>query len=740
MDVSLPVDIKKAQRQSSKKSSIQIHDLNESLQNRIHKWLMYVKNNLPGTFESSPDLSKYTFVVLSVMAMSAVLWGTIWKEGTFDEFIKHQYDRLNNWAEQKELQIKVLGLQRKGRKAKLLLKKATEDEANEDRAFLNFSIIWNKISSLSTSGIKQLWNSNLSWTALWSSWTLYFSDPFGIIPAIVPGMASKNVQFRILCVITVLKIVTYVYDLVTNKFSQIFDIYDQTFFPRVTLAILHSFIRILNSYVPANKQRESSLVQNQILALKATEENLSNLNVAELDDFIQDPVKYVTLKERIQKLVSDVNNLCDTKIEKIANGKSSYLKPIDLTKYAGHIEIPSTSMEKKTFFERHTSWASSTKHTYSMLNSDIFYSIWIKIAESIIEYDEIFRKIRQDNIIDEKTNQKSDITVSKKWTPSIDKLIYFQKFIKNKILENCNSIKIKVQDEFISKIPKKLIELAKIDFAKEFKEDSKDSDFKFDFDNSDDVNDFFISDTDRGYFASVLKKLKKITSSCDKKNIECYENEKQEAEKMLSVFETEIKNRKMTYVQKLRTIYNRNLFIIQLCGTMCRLLQYFISGYDAFLLASWVYADNKEVPNDILNFKQSQSHHRAILFSLQNYKSLNNSSTFITFQDAKTKIVNPLLDINELKIYVNRASILMCKIINADKIIIDVKDDDKYVTRIARLYAIENINECKTVPDCENCLCSKDDNISQFQFNDNDVIKSNLDLNAVDSFDSIVTN
>ena len=727
MDVSLPVDIKNAKLQSSKKSHIQFHELSESLQDRIRKWLMYVKVHLPGTFESTPELSKYIFVVLSVMAMSAVIWGTIWKEGTFDEFIKHQYDRLNDWAEQRVLQIKVLKLQEKGQKAKVILEKKMLEQKEQKEALISFSNIWNKILSLSSSGMYQLWTSELSWVTLWSSWTYYFSDPFGMIP----GMPPKSVQFHILCFITVIKIVVYVYDLIKNKFSQIFDIYDRTFVPRIILAIIKSFIKILNAYVPQNRQRESSLIQNQILALEATERNLSNLNVDELDEFIRDPTEYSTMKEQIQKLLSEVANLCETKIKIIAKGTSLYLKPFNETKYAGQIEIPGAL------------W---TKKTYSMLDSTIFYSIWINIAESVIQYDKIFKEVQKVNTTDE-IGKKRKSWLPERWTKSKDKLVSLQNFIKNKILKNCNSIKNNlqkidvVQGQFILDIPEKLMKLAKIDFQKEFKEDSKDSDFNFNFDldYSDKVNNFFISNTDRKNFASVLTKLKNITSSCSKKNIQCYVEEMETAAELLRVFETEIKERKMTYVNKLRTIYNRNIFLIELCGTMCRLLQYFISGYDAFVLACSVFEDNKEVPEDISNFQQSPSHHKAILFSLQNYQSLKTStSSFITFKNAKSKIVDPLLDIDKLKIYVNRASMLMCKIINADKIISDVKDDDEYVNRIAQLYAIENFNDCETVPDCENCVCSKDDNTSPIQLNDEDVIKSNLDAKFVDTFASIV--
>ena len=742
-DELLPHDLQEVLK-NAKNSHIRFIDLSESLQKRIRLWLVQIQSNLFHTNgETRPDLKCYVFSVISIMAISAVLWGAVWKSGSLDSFLLKEYNALNDWVDQKTVDIEVMNLQFRGVKEKKIRQKTKLAKEAEEKN-RGWSAIWGRVLSLPQVGL----SNKMSWTVLWGSWTALFMDPFGMMPSLV----SQNTKFRMLCLMTLVKVVTYTYDLVKNKCNGIFDVNYRTFIPRITLAMMKSFTHILQRFVrektvavgrgtpeigktsatTANTTQLSE-AKIQLRALKAANDSLQHIAIEDFDELIENPIQFgikvQDAKVKVDMLTGRLSELVNHELVPVIDIQTSRLRDIMSSEFAGKFNIPGDYFGS---------------NRYSMLDSEHFYNVWITIVETILKSNNIAKATLQQVLTQVKTNDENPqwvqgvpfLTTSHWKKPNFGNLMEpwlkqksamesLQKFVKMNILPESTFVISAVEEvlsstsenntdaddkgskiseihesqpaKYLLEVPVQLLQHANI-----FNHNDNDELTQQPTGN---VGRFFILPEHQTLFANQVKSVEAISEQCGQLGISCYEKVLADTSTMIQSFYKYIENAKSEYLKNIRAIFKRHKFIILLCQTMCRILQYFISNCDAFLLTLKVYTENKEIPYSIFgnvmldDIWKTKGAFKVLKENLDNFKSLKTSKEFVSFQQAQHSIYAPCSSKQTLKSYVKRSSAAMCGIVHG------FATSDPFVEQIVRLFNIPDETKCDQVHQCDTCVC-----------------------------------
>ena len=737
-DEQLPRDLKLAKDQNVQ---IQFADLSQSLQQRMHTWLIQTRSDLFNTDgKSIPNLKHYVFSVISIMAISAVLWGTVWKSGTLDAFLFKQHHALSDWVDQKTVNVEVLNLQFRGKKEKKnRLKAKLLQEAEEKKK--NWSTIWERMMSLPQIGFSNL-SGNMSWSVLWGSWAAFFMDPFGLIPSLV----SQNTKFRMLCLMTLVKIVTYTFDLVRNKCDGIFDVNYRTFIPRITLAMLKSFTRMLERFVrketiaaatttTTENNTPLSEAKIQLRALKAANESLPNIAIDEFDKLIENPIQFgikvQDTKIQIDMLTKQLWEFVDKELEPVIHLHVQPLRDIKTSDFAGKFNIPGNYFS----FNR-----------YSMLDSEPFYNIWISIVETMLKSNAIAQVTVQQVSAQAAVNDQNPqwvqgvpfITSShwrkpkfgkilEQWMEQRDAMESLQKFVKMNILPESVFVLSAVENAISADANKESnVKVADSDEKTEETQNLKPADYVlevpleliqqadvldhggFSLHSIGNIGRFFVLPSHQAKFANQIKIIDSISNQCGQLNITCYDKVLKDTATLVQSFHNEIETAKDEYIRNIRAIYKRHKLIILLCQTMCRILQYFISNVDAFILTLNLYVENKEIPKNIYanadptDIWNTKGAFKVLKDNLDNFRSLKTSKEFVSFQEAQYAIYIPCSSRGSLKPYVRRLSAIMCSIVHG------VNQSNTNIDQIKRLFNIPDESKCDIIHACETCVCIGD--------------------------------
>jgi hypothetical protein len=235
------------------------------------------------------------------------------------------------------------------------------------------------------------------------------------------------------------------------------------------------------------------------------------------------------------------------------------------------------------------------------------------------------------------------------------------------------------------------------------------------------VGRFFVLEGHQSQFANQVKLIQSISEKCGQLGISCYEETVQQTLSMIQSFHDHIIQSKEEYIKNIRVIFKRHKFTILLCQTMCRILQYFISNHDAFMLALKVYTDNKVIPDrlfgneNISDIWKSKGAFKVLKENLDKIKELKTSREFVSFQQAQQAIYAPCSAKSTLKTYVKRASAIMCNIVHGS---LAGLSDDPYIQQVARLFNIPDSSTCGKVDTCETCVCIGESGGSNIKYSD----------------------
>lgn len=756
-DELLALDLQHAKDENT---DMQFTNLSESLQQRMRLWLSEIQSNLYGDGGmTSPDLRNYVFSVISIMAISAVIWGVVWKSGTLDAFLLRQYEALSEWVDQKTVNIEVSNLRFQGVKEKKTRHKAilAKEAAEKNKGW---SAIWGRVISLPQVGFTNLTN-GMSWTVLWTSWTAFFMDPFDLMP----GLVSQNTKFRMLCLMTVVKIVTYTYDLVKNKCDGIFHVNYRTFIPRITLAILKSFMNLLRRFIRYENVQVDTTDNDKILlsdakiqlrALKAASESLSTIAIDEFDELIENPIQFgmkiQDAKSQISKFTSRLAELVENEMDPVIRLRIHPAENLMSSEFAGKFSISGN-------------YFGSVR--YSMFDSEKFYNIWITIVETIHRANNFakitYRQVLTQTSVNDKNprwvrgyvtpshwNKPNFGNIAESWSKQRAAMASLQKFVKMNILPECQDIVSFVEDvskvpnddaagddtktpEFVLDVPVELIQHANVLNNDEWTISTAS------------VGHFFVLQDHQTQFENQVRRIHSISKQCGQLGVKCYEDLLQETTSIIESFHDYIIRTKEEYLRNIRVIYNRHKSIILLCKTMCRLLQYFISNYDAFILTLKVYTQNKIVPLrlyesasasasaganvDIRDIWKSKGAFRVLKEKLDNFGELKTSHEFVSFQEAQDAIYAPCSVKHTLKMYLRHASGIMCNIVHS------ANPNDPFVSQVARLFNITDLSKCDNVETCDTCMCIGEENhASNIKLSD---IVHQQSEHVIDTLDSI---